>query len=50
MKKMYEGKAKILFDDGVEGTLIQKFKDDFFGLLMKRRIIAYYLKPKRITL
>ena len=27
MKILYEGKAKILFDDGVPGTLIQHFKD-----------------------
>ena len=28
MKLLYEGKAKVLFDDGVPGTLLQRFKDD----------------------
>ena len=65
MKKMYEGKAKILFDDGVEGTLIQKFKDsatafnakkknefDGKGLLNRRisEIMFGYLEKKGIKL
>ncbi len=37
MKKMYEGKAKILFDDGVEGTLIQKFKDSATAFNAKKK-------------
>lgn len=27
MEKLYEGKAKVLFDDGDQGTLVQWFKD-----------------------
>ncbi|MCH7494341.1 hypothetical protein IIA16_06510, partial [bacterium] len=28
MELLYEGKAKVLYDDGVPGTLVQRFKDD----------------------
>lgn len=28
MEPVYEGKAKVLYDDGVPGTLLQRFKDD----------------------
>ena len=37
--KVYEGKAKILYEGPEPGTLVQYFKDDATALMQKKEII-----------
>ena len=37
-KKLYEGKAKILYEGPEKGTAIQHFKDDATALIIKKNL------------
>ena len=48
-KKIYEGKAKILYEGPEPGTLIQYFKDDATAFNAQKKAVRSYPQPQDLS-